>query len=183
MGCGSSKTPDSTTETGALSDDVKQLPVNDDASTLQTVQSNNSSDRQSHAAPEGTTTIGTDLTAVEQRVSFAETKTATKSPQMTIVHFNDVYNIEPREKEPVGGAARFATKLASLRYLNPLVVFSGDCLNPSTSECFMHHPLNFIIKLNYFSRSRKKNIKLTGCFFSVQQSSSLEPCRSFTIYV
>lgn len=185
MGCGSSKTPDSTTETGAPSDDVKhkQLPVNDDASTLQTVQSNNSSDRQSHAAPEGTTTIGTDLTAVEQRVSFAETKTATKSPQMTIVHFNDVYNIEPREKEPVGGAARFATKLASLRHLNPLVVFSGDCLNPSTSECCMHHPLNFIIKLNYFSRSRKKNIKLTGCFFSVQQSSSLEPCRSFTIYV
>lgn len=159
MGCGSSKTPDSTTETGALSDDVKQLPVNDDASTLQTVQSNNSSDRQSHASPEGTTIIGTDLTAAiaaEQRVSFAETKTATKSPQMTIVHFNDVYNIEPREKEPVGGAARFATKLASLRHLNPLVVFSGDCLNPSTSECCMHHPLNFIIKLNYFSRSRKK---------------------------
>lgn len=148
MGCGSSKTPDSTTESGVLSGDVKPLPVNDDASTFQTVQSKNSSDRQSHAGPEGTTTIGTDLTTAEQRVSFApgftETNRATKSSQMTIVHFNDVYNIEPREKEPVGGAARFATKLASLRHLNPLVAFSGDCLNPSTSECRMHHSLNFI---------------------------------------
>ena len=26
--------------------------------------------------------------------------------QITIVHFNDVYNIESREQEPVGGAAR-----------------------------------------------------------------------------
>ena len=151
MGCGSSKTPNSTTDSGGL----KPLPVNDDASTLQNVQSKSSSDKQSHAAPEGTT-IGTG-----QRVSFAETKTVTKSPQMTIVHFNDVYNIEPREKEPVGGAARFATKLASLRHLNPLVVFSGDCLNPSTSECRMRHPLNFIVKLLILV-AREKNIKLTA---------------------
>lgn len=53
---------------------------------------------------------------------------------LTIIHFNDVYNIEPREKEPVGGAARFATKVASLKHLNPLTVFSGDALNPSLSK-------------------------------------------------
>src|SRR6056300_550245 len=47
---------------------------------------------------------------------------------LTILHFNDVYNIEPREKEPVGGAARFAYKLASYKDLNPLTVFSGDVL-------------------------------------------------------
>ena len=141
MGCGSSKTPDITTESGRLSRDAKPLPVNDDASTPQNVQNNNSSDRQYHTVPEGKKTIGTDKRAAERRVSFAETKTATKSPQMTIVHFNDVYNIEPREKEPVGGAARFATKLASLKHLNPLIVFSGDCLNPSTSECRLHNSL------------------------------------------
>ena len=62
------------------------------------------------------------------------TKITTKSNQLTLLHFNDVYNIEPREKEPVGGAARFATKLASFKRLNPLVVFSGDCLNPSMSK-------------------------------------------------
>ena len=64
----------------------------------------------------------------------AETKAVSKSRELTILHFNDVYNIESREKEPVGGAARFATKLASYRHLNPLIVFSGDCLNPSSSE-------------------------------------------------
>lgn len=50
---------------------------------------------------------------------------------LTILHFNDVYNVQEREKEPVGGAARFKTKLASLRELEPLVMFSGDALNPS----------------------------------------------------
>lgn len=147
MGCGSSKSPDSTTASGGLSGDAKPLPVTDDASTLQTVQSKNSSDRQSRAVPEGTTTCDTDNRTAERQDSCVGTKTATKSPQMTIVHFNDVYNIEPREKEPVGGAARFATKLASLKHLSPLIVFSGDCLNPSTSECRLHHPLTFIIIL------------------------------------
>jgi hypothetical protein len=30
---------------------------------------------------------------------------------VTLVHFNDVYEIESGKKEPVGGAARFAAKL------------------------------------------------------------------------
>ena len=29
------------------------------------------------------------------------------SSQLTIVHFNDVYNLEEGESDPVGGAARF----------------------------------------------------------------------------
>lgn len=58
---------------------------------------------------------------------------------LTILHFNDVYNIEEKEKEPVGGAARFKTKLSSLQHLNPLVLFSGDALNPSNSE-FLNTP-------------------------------------------
>ena len=65
-----------------------------------------------------------------------------ESPQvssLTILHFNDVYNIEPRETEPVGGAARFATKLTSYKHLNPMVVFSGDCLNPSISKYMNVH--------------------------------------------
>lgn len=56
------------------------------------------------------------------------------SKKILILHFNDVYNIEPREIEPVGGAARFATKLASLKSRNPLIFFSGDALNPSMSK-------------------------------------------------
>ncbi|CAH1780293.1 unnamed protein product [Owenia fusiformis] len=50
---------------------------------------------------------------------------------ITILHFNDVYNIEPQEHEPKGGAARMASYIDSVRDLNPLVLFSGDALNPS----------------------------------------------------
>lgn len=56
------------------------------------------------------------------------------SNSLTILHFNDVYNIEPRDKEPVGGAARFAHKLAGFKHLKPFTVFSGDALNPSMSK-------------------------------------------------
>lgn len=131
MGCGPSKTPSSGGPSGA-----ETSPGNNHASTVQTVQSSKVSEKQlSRDIPQGTTTRDADETTAEQRDSCAAgTKTASKSTQMTIVHFNDVYNIEAREKEPVGGAARFATKLASFKHLNPLIVFSGDCLNPSTSE-------------------------------------------------
>ena len=50
---------------------------------------------------------------------------------LTILHFNDVYNIEPRDVEPAGGAARQTTAIQNLKHLNPLVLFSGDALNPS----------------------------------------------------
>lgn len=50
---------------------------------------------------------------------------------LTILHFNDVYNIEPQVHEPQGGAARMAEFVKSVQHLNPLVLFSGDALNPS----------------------------------------------------
>ena len=61
---------------------------------------------------------------------------------LSILHFNDVYEIEEQQKEPVAGAARFS-ELFKKKILEseekfgerPLVVFSGDCLNPSTLSC------------------------------------------------
>eukprot|EP01012_Entosiphon_sulcatum_P008574 TRINITY_DN146_c0_g1_i3.p1 TRINITY_DN146_c0_g1~~TRINITY_DN146_c0_g1_i3.p1 ORF type:complete len:611 (-),score=130.21 TRINITY_DN146_c0_g1_i3:160-1992(-) len=53
------------------------------------------------------------------------------SDEITIIHFNDVYNIEPRTQEPVGGAARFVTMVKSFANRKPLVLFSGDAFNPS----------------------------------------------------
>ncbi len=55
---------------------------------------------------------------------------------ITLIHFNDVYNIEERTngKEPIGGAARFKSQIDSLRHLEPLILFSGDALNPSNSQ-------------------------------------------------
>ena len=52
-----------------------------------------------------------------------------------IIHFNDVYNIESREKEPVGGAARFIQLLDDLieSRTHTVVLFSGDALSPSSS--------------------------------------------------
>ena len=53
--------------------------------------------------------------------------------RVTILHFNDVYNIEARETEPVGGAARMVTVVKEKKPLNPMVLFSGDIFNPSLS--------------------------------------------------
>lgn len=57
---------------------------------------------------------------------------------LTILHYNDVYNIESMaETEPIGGAARFATAIKSYAHLNPLVLFSGDAFSPSMcKKCF-----------------------------------------------
>lgn len=60
---------------------------------------------------------------------------------MTILHFNDVYNVEPRNKEPVGGIARFVTRVQELRQEavargeeEAVVLFSGDAFNPSITS-------------------------------------------------
>ncbi|XP_065261954.1 mannosylglucosyl-3-phosphoglycerate phosphatase-like [Emys orbicularis] len=52
------------------------------------------------------------------------------SPSL-ILRFNDMYQVESRQKEPVGGAARFAAAIKKFSSLDPLIIFSGDCLNPS----------------------------------------------------
>ena len=54
---------------------------------------------------------------------------------MTQVHFNDVYNVESRGVEPVGGAARFLTAVRSATSdTQPLILFSGDIFAPSISK-------------------------------------------------
>ena len=62
---------------------------------------------------------------------------------ITILHFNDVYNLEPGKKEPVGGAAKFASlvaaekaKCAEAGLAPPIVTFAGDALNPSMCSTF-----------------------------------------------
>lgn len=55
---------------------------------------------------------------------------------VTILHFNDVYNVEEQAQEPVAGATRFCSALKSFGNLDPLVLFSGDILAPSISKFF-----------------------------------------------
>jgi hypothetical protein len=59
-------------------------------------------------------------------------------PDLRIVHFNDVYHLDPSSAEPVGGAARFITVCKeyreSERYNGQpelITLFSGDAFNPS----------------------------------------------------
>ncbi len=58
--------------------------------------------------------------------------------RVTVLHFNDVYNVAAREEpEPVGGAARFAAAFRSYDHLSPIVLFSGDVFAPSVSEYYV----------------------------------------------
>ncbi len=58
------------------------------------------------------------------------------SKNLTILHFNDVYNLEEKKKEPVGGVARFKTAIQSFKHLDPLLLFSGDLFLPSLCITF-----------------------------------------------
>lgn len=59
-------------------------------------------------------------------------------PDLRIIHYNDVYHVEPSSREPVGGIARFQTvcdyyaKDAAFQDLSDVMtLFSGDAFNPS----------------------------------------------------
>ena len=54
--------------------------------------------------------------------------------KITLLHYNDCASLEPREVEPVGGAARFLTAVKSEKENNPLVLFSGNIFSPSMSK-------------------------------------------------
>lgn len=56
---------------------------------------------------------------------------------ITILHFNDVYNVDSTTKqEPIGGASRFLTAVKSFADESPLVLFSGDAFSPSMLSFF-----------------------------------------------
>ena len=70
---------------------------------------------------------------------------------LTVLHFNDVYNIESGTQEPVGGAARFLTALKSYAHLEPMILFSGDIFAPSFSKNFMNCEFDNVIYSCEFS--------------------------------
>ncbi|KAI5925195.1 flagellar associated protein [Camillea tinctor] len=59
-------------------------------------------------------------------------------PDLRILHYNDVYHVDPSSAEPIGGAARFMTLVNHYRegdgfkgQSELLTFFSGDAFNPS----------------------------------------------------
>ena len=57
-----------------------------------------------------------------------------KAATISVIHFNDVYNVEEQKTEPLAGAARFKTAIDSFNDENPVILFSGDLFAPSISK-------------------------------------------------
>ncbi|KAK7079008.1 hypothetical protein SK128_013735 [Halocaridina rubra] len=64
------------------------------------------------------------------------TENGPRASSITVIHFNDVYNVEEQKLEPIAGAARFKTALKTFADRDPLVLFSGDILAPSIMSSF-----------------------------------------------
>lgn len=82
--------------------------------------------------------------------NFDETQARKK---LNIIHFNDAYNIESRNVEPVGGVSRFRTVIQEIikSQSEPTVVlFSGDAFNPSTCEFSFFFIFKYFLKQSLF---------------------------------
>ena len=80
-------------------------------------------------------------------------------PDLRILHFNDVYNVGGAATEPVGGIARFRSRVNYHQDVDDfreqpklLTLFSGDGYNPSLESIFTKGTL--ISALAYFRRFR-----------------------------
>lgn len=78
--------------------------------------------------------VSADSTATTTNGEATAVHNGFRAPSITILHFNDVYNVEEQPSEPKAGAARFKTALRSFDAKDPLILFSGDILAPSISK-------------------------------------------------
>jgi len=100
---------------------------------------------------------------------------------LTILHFNDVYNIESGTQEPVGGAARFLTALKSYAHLEPMILFSGDIFAPSFSKnfvfdyvsLFIGHRNFYFVDLMFYSVVFKSTILFSRIVEQLREVSGL----------
>ncbi|CAG8160279.1 unnamed protein product [Penicillium nalgiovense] len=83
--------------------------------------------------------IATSMSNIEtDGLSVTYSSDRTGSPDLRLIHYNDVYHVESGSAEPVGGVSRFQSLVNHYRY-HPqfagqpdiLTFFSGDAFNPS----------------------------------------------------
>lgn len=74
----------------------------------------------------------------EPQVTYSSGRAGSSQPDLRILHYNDVYHVDPASAEPVGGFARFMTLCKEYRSAERfrglpelLTFFSGDAFNPS----------------------------------------------------
>ena len=72
----------------------------------------------------------------QKKVDFQTDRLSNSRPPLRIIHFNDVYNIEEKDTEPVGSYSRFYTAIHSFDSYKPLILFSGDIFSPSKLSIF-----------------------------------------------
>ncbi|OAA65167.1 sulfate transporter [Niveomyces insectorum RCEF 264] len=70
--------------------------------------------------------------------TYTPDRNITGPPDLRILHYNDVYHLDPSSAEPVGGAARFQTLVHEYQSAERfegqpglVTLFSGDAFNPS----------------------------------------------------
>ncbi|KAK4238314.1 Metallo-dependent phosphatase-like protein [Achaetomium macrosporum] len=76
--------------------------------------------------------------SAEPVVTFSSGRDLNTPPDLRILHYNDVYHLDPSSAEPVGGIARFVTLCKEYREAERfrgqpelVTLFSGDVFNPS----------------------------------------------------
>lgn len=74
----------------------------------------------------------------ESSVTFNSGQSRASPPDLRILHYNDVYHLDPSSAEPVGGIARFITVCKEYREHDRyrgqpdlVTLFSGDVFSPS----------------------------------------------------
>ena len=80
----------------------------------------------------------TDVAGSSMSVTWKSARHDHGSPDLRILAYNDVYHIEARSAEPVGGVARFQTVVNEYRFHTQyadqpklITLFAGDAFNPS----------------------------------------------------
>lgn len=107
---------------------------------------------------------------------FAFKSSASNPPDLRLLHYNDVYHLDPSSSEPTGGIARFVTALNQYRnddrfdgQPDLITLFSGDAFNPSLESSITkgEHMVPILNKIG------------TDCAcVGVRQSQRLRPDRS-----
>jgi 5'-nucleotidase len=77
--------------------------------------------------------------SAEPSVTFSSGRDVSNTPpDLRLIHYNDVYHIDPSSAEPVGGVGRFVSTCKEYRSAERfqgqpelVTLFSGDVFNPS----------------------------------------------------
>lgn len=97
--------------------------------------------------------------SAEPLVTFSSERSSASPPDLRILHYNDVYHVDPSSAEPVGGIARFITVCKEYRESDKyrgqpglVTLFSGDVFSPSLESSITkgsHHPLETPLKVKH----------------------------------